>query len=135
MRSQKTALVALSATALLFVSLSPVAANPPEECAMEVGKYCPSVPSGAGRILVCLQQHHSQLSPECQQALSQRQQRVKQGRSRPQRPGWASPCMGDIQKLCKDAPAGAGRIADCLTQHQAELSIACKNVFPPKEKQ
>jgi hypothetical protein len=135
MRSQKNALLALSATALLLVSLSPVAAKPPDECTMEVGKYCQGVPSGAGQILLCLQEHQSQLSPECQQALSRRQQNSKRVHSRPQRPGWASPCNGDIGKLCKGIPAGAGRIAECLTQHQAELSIACKTVFPPKTKQ
>lgn len=135
MRSQKNALAALSATALLLVSLSPVAAKPPEECTMEVGKYCQGVPSGAGQILMCLQEHRSQLSQECQQALSRRQQRATKRRARPQRPSWASPCMGDIEKLCKGTPAGSGRIAECLTQRQAELSIACKNVFPPKAKQ
>jgi Cysteine rich repeat len=135
MRSQKGALVALSATALLLASLSPVAAKPPQECAAEVDKYCQDVPEGAGRIFVCLEKHQSQLSQPCQQAMSQRQHRAQKGRTRRQRPGWASPCMGDIAKLCKGIPAGAGRIAECLKQHEAELSIACKSVFPPKAKQ
>lgn len=134
MRSRRNARVALSATALLFVALTPVAAKPPQECAAEAEKYCQDVPSGAGRILLCLQEHQSQLSQECQQALSRSQQHLKKERSRRTRPGWASPCMGDIAKLCKGIPAGAGRIAECLMQRQAELSIACKNVFPPKPK-
>jgi hypothetical protein len=135
MRRRKNALVALAATALLLASLSPVAAKPPERCAAEVEKYCQGVERGAGRILVCLQEHQSQLSPACQQAMSQSQRRGPKGRARPQRPSWASPCMGDITKLCKGIPAGTGRIAECLKQHEAELSIACKNVFPPKEAQ
>jgi hypothetical protein len=34
-------------------------------------------------------------------------------------------CKADAAKLCPGVPAGKGRIAACLTSHQAELSPGC----------
>lgn len=36
-------------------------------------------------------------------------------------------CADDIAKFCKNVKAGEGRIADCLKEHENELSAACKN--------
>jgi hypothetical protein len=36
------------------------------------------------------------------------------------------PCTDDVQKFCKDVQPGAGRIARCLKEHEADLSRACK---------
>ncbi len=38
----------------------------------------------------------------------------------------ASPCAGDVEKFCKDVKPGGGAIAACLSQHQNDLSPACK---------
>jgi len=35
-------------------------------------------------------------------------------------------CAEDIKKLCADAKPGAGGIAACLKQHEADLSAGCK---------
>ena len=35
-------------------------------------------------------------------------------------------CAEDIKNLCADAKPGAGGVAACLKQHDAELSAACK---------
>ncbi len=40
-----------------------------------------------------------------------------------QRPG---PCTEDVAKFCKDIQPGGGRMAQCLKEHQNELSSACK---------
>jgi hypothetical protein len=37
-----------------------------------------------------------------------------------------SACKEDIQKFCKDVAPGKGAIAKCLSEHQADLSDACK---------
>jgi hypothetical protein len=36
------------------------------------------------------------------------------------------PCREDIQKFCASVPPGGGRFRDCLQQHAAELTPACK---------
>ncbi len=36
------------------------------------------------------------------------------------------PCVGDIAKFCGDVKQGEGRIARCLTQNEAQISMACK---------
>ena len=37
------------------------------------------------------------------------------------------PCFDDRQKYCSDVKPGAGRIFECLDEHEAELSSACKD--------
>jgi len=37
------------------------------------------------------------------------------------------PCAADVKKFCKDAKPGGGRIMQCMKQHEAELSQACKD--------
>jgi hypothetical protein len=45
------------------------------------------------------------------------------------------PCADDAAKLCKDVQKGEGRIANCLKEHQGELSPACKeNMAKAREK-
>jgi hypothetical protein len=39
-------------------------------------------------------------------------------------------CSGDAQKFRKDVKAGEGRIAQCLKEHQSELSRECANKLP-----
>ncbi len=36
------------------------------------------------------------------------------------------PCAGDIAKFCGNVKPGEGRIAGCLTQNEAQISMACK---------
>jgi hypothetical protein len=37
-----------------------------------------------------------------------------------------SPCMSDVKTLCGAIQPGGGRIRDCMQEHRAQLSIACK---------
>ncbi len=44
-------------------------------------------------------------------------------------------CRADEQKFCKDVKPGHGNIAQCMKQHEAELSPACKErIAGAKEK-
>jgi hypothetical protein len=36
-------------------------------------------------------------------------------------------CKADYEKFCKDVKPGQGRIVKCMKQHEAELSVACKD--------
>lgn len=46
-----------------------------------------------------------------------------------------NPCKDDKVKFCKDAKAaGKGKLTECLTEHKAELTPACKEwLDKPKE--
>jgi hypothetical protein len=44
------------------------------------------------------------------------------------------PCAGDIAKFCTDVKPGAGRILDCLEEHQADLSASCQQRISRAEK-
>jgi len=35
-------------------------------------------------------------------------------------------CKADYEKFCKDVKPGQGRIAQCMKQHEGEISLACK---------
>ena len=35
-------------------------------------------------------------------------------------------CMSDVKMLCGSIQPGGGRIRDCMREHRAELSTACK---------
>lgn len=39
--------------------------------------------------------------------------------------GQRGPCADDIAKLCKDVKPGGGRLANCLKEHEREVSPAC----------
>ena len=38
-------------------------------CAGDIGKWCPQVPEGSGRILRCLKEHQADLTSDCRSAL------------------------------------------------------------------
>ena len=45
-----------------------------------------------------------------------------------------NPCKEDKAKFCKDAKAAGKKIADCLKEHTAELTPACKEeLAKPKD--
>jgi Golgi apparatus protein 1 len=124
---------ALAAAAVLLISAVAVAADAPAPCSKDIATFCADVPQGGGRMVRCLQANKAKLSPGCQALLEQKQQRIDKRRStRKSGSAWVSTCMDDIQKFCKEVPAGGGRIAECLGKQQAALSAACKAVFPPK---
>ena len=44
-------------------------------------------------------------------------------------------CRADIEKFCKDVKPGHGQIAQCMKQHETELSPACEeHINAGKEK-
>lgn len=45
------------------------------------------------------------------------------------------PCRADVAKFCKEVKPGHGRLAQCMKQHEAELSPACSDyIYEGKEK-
>jgi len=45
----------------------------------------------------------------------------------PRLAGAADPaCLADIKQFCADVPVGGGRVQDCLKEHEAKISAACR---------
>jgi hypothetical protein len=112
----------LSATlvAMFMCAAAAKAQGPDAACAPDVQKFCAGVKQGGGRIMACLREHHSDVSPGCKSVLT------KGGAAKPGMGGWFKTCEADVAKLCKDIPAGKGRIAQCLKTHSDQLTPACK---------
>jgi hypothetical protein len=41
-------------------------------------------------------------------------------------PGHDGPCRSEVHTLCAGVQPGGGRIRDCMKEHRAQLSTACK---------
>ena len=123
--SIKNAMVS-TAFALLAAALAPAAlaqgkgekAEGP--CREDAKKFCGNVQPGGGRIARCMKEHEAQLSPACQSAMKEAQQRFEE---------FSKDCKPDAEKFCKGIRPGQGRILACLKSHQAELAPACKAEF------
>ena len=65
------AVLAVIGSGLLALS-TPAGAEQP--CRPEAQKLCSGVQPGGGRIIACLKQHESELSPQCQKLVAQSKQ-------------------------------------------------------------
>jgi hypothetical protein len=117
----------LYAPALLLAALlaMPTAAFPAEPaaqkpCAEEIEKLCKDVRPGEGRIVLCLQEHGSELSTVCREkvkAVVQKLEKAKQA------------CEKDISRFCAGVAPGGGRLINCLKPHVKELAPECREKF------
>jgi hypothetical protein len=86
-------------------------------CAEDAARLCKDVPKGGGKIANCLREHKDELSPACRDRVAAAKQKARAAKEA---------CHNDAQKFCKDTEPGKGRIAQCLKQHEAELSQDCR---------
>jgi len=89
-------------------------------CREDAKKFCGNVQPGGGRIARCMKEHEAQLSPACQSAMKQAEQRFEE---------FSKDCKPDAEKFCKGIRPGQGRILACLKSHQSELAPACAAEF------
>jgi Cysteine rich repeat len=85
-------------------------------CAQDVAKFCQGVKGGQG-IMQCLKEHQTELSSQCQTRVQTMETRRKE---------MSDACQSDVQRFCTDISPGGGRLAQCLKQHESELSSTCK---------
>lgn len=96
-------------------------------CAEDAKKLCKGVEPGEGRIVRCMKEHESELSPACRDNVAKFKERARE---------IAEACKEDVQKNCKNVKRGGGRIVQCLKQHVDALSPECKeNLSRPNRKQ
>lgn len=96
-------------------------------CRPFVEQFCKEVQPGHGRIAVCLKAHASELSQECRELVSAEIRKVQ-----PAAETVTPSCKKDAARLCQGIPAGQGRLAVCLKEHEAELSQECKQAVAAK---
>jgi Cysteine rich repeat len=86
-------------------------------CADDVAKFCKGLKGGQAQLRQCLNEHQSELSSQCQARVQSMEKRMQE---------MSDACDSDVQQFCKDLRTGGGRLAQCLKQHESELSSTCK---------
>jgi hypothetical protein len=92
-------------------------------CKADEEKFCKDVKQGQGRIVRCMKAHENELSQACKEQIAEEREKEQE---------FVRSCRADDTKFCKDVKRGGGRIINCLKQHEAELSQACKTYFQKK---
>jgi hypothetical protein len=103
---------------VVFFYSQPVNGQTRGTCADDVAKFCKGVQPGGGRLVKCLKDHESELSPACSASHEQAKAGAKEAHEA---------CADDVQKLCKDVQPGKGRIVRCLKDHSKSLSTECRD--------
>jgi hypothetical protein len=109
----------LKISLLGFISFNVFVARSSAEgpCAGDIQKFCADVKPGGGAIAQCLKAHEAQLSEGCKARGEELKSKMK---------SFVEVCQDDLDKYCKDAPAGKGRKIKCLKDNLASLSPDCK---------
>lgn len=100
------------------------AAQNARPCDEDAARLCQGMQPGGGRVAKCLKEHSSELSAACKDSMTK-----AKARARAKTKSFKQACGQDARKFCKDEKRGGGRILKCLTQHQDELSPACKEML------
>ena len=116
MRSQRLVLFGL-----VTIALSSSTALADDACEADRKKLCGDFLAHKGHnhkdLAECMQGHEAELSDSCKQqriAVMGEKEEVHES------------CKADVQKLCSGVKPGHWRVRECLKQHDAELSPACK---------
>lgn len=86
-------------------------------CRADLQKLCKDIQPGGGRLVMCLKQHESEVSPGCREEMAEAKKEVKE---------FAEACKGDAQTLCKGVQPGQGRVLRCLAENKEKLSSGCR---------
>jgi hypothetical protein len=93
-------------------------------CKQDIAQFCPDITPGPGSfksIHDCLQQNAANLSPACQQQLTEMQAKVT---------ALLQTCASDIQALCSPVASDTHATLKCLHQNRSSLSQACQDQLP-----
>lgn len=103
-----------------------------EACTDDAEKLCKGVEAGHGRVIRCLAEHEAKLTADCRVEVEKAkgtkaevQQKVEEKKDAMQ-----EACATDVTKHCAGVEKGHGRILQCLKNHEAALTPACKAALP-----
>jgi Cysteine rich repeat len=114
-----TCIVALGA-ALLTTHPAFAQSAVTKACAADIKAQCADVKAGGGALKNCVKAHFSDLSADCQVAITRA---AAVGKA----------CRADAKQFCSDVKPGKGAIADCMKSHAADLSDGCKDAMAKAE--
>jgi len=118
--------LAVLAGAFFMASAAGVcAAQNARPCAEDVARLCQGIKPTGGKVLKCLNEHTSELSPACKDNMATINDRITKMKAKIQ--DFAEACNNDVKNLCPVTKPGGGRIVRCLRQHESGLSPACKD--------
>lgn len=95
------------AAALAFTGLAAHAQGQGGVCKADAQKLCKDTKPGGGRVMACLKEHESELSPACKEQL----------------PVMAA-CGQEMKKVCGDA--GQRKMRECVKKNADKLKAVCK---------
>jgi len=88
-------------------------------CAADIEDYCGTVPSGGGRLALCMLSHEDMLSARCRFGLYRATRKLKTSLGQA-----ADTCLKEIRGLCGET----GGIRQCLEQKKDSLSSSCQMI-------
>lgn len=92
-------------------------------CSSELAEFCANVTPGEGRLLACLFAYEDKLSGKCEFALYDAAVRLE--RAINTITYVATECRTELETHCGAVEVGEGRVAQCLKDHESELSQGC----------
>ena len=98
-----------------------------EACEADLEQYCSQVTPGEGRLLHCMAAHEDKISGRCEYAFYQAATLLEQLSAAITYV--AMECKTDIETHCGDIAVGEGRILACLSEHEGEITEACKKAI------
>ena len=126
--------MAMTLTALVLVFAGSVATAQDtlieylvEACEADLKQYCSQVTPGEGRLLHCMAAHEDKISGSCQYAFYQAATLLEQLSAAITYV--AMECKTDIETHCGDIVVGEGRVLTCLSEHEGEITEACKKAI------
>jgi hypothetical protein len=96
-------------------------------CADDVKAHCADVTAGEAHTVFCMLAHEDKLSDRCVDAVFDIADQIDVKMSKLVRT--ADACEGEVDKNCKDAKAGNGRLMQCIRDQQDKFSGACKTAL------
>ena len=98
-------------------------------CMPDLERLCQGVQPGEGRIMKCMTENKSHVSPACAAAMKEKEQDEQSAGD-----DFAA-CQQDYQRYCKGVQPGGGRIMQCMVDNRTRVSAPCAAVLDAKEKE